>query len=77
MLLLFDGIGRGQGGSPSQYQGGGQSGYTGMAAPLQQAATAQLMYPPYGYARMILKENLMGLFSLFKHKGVKKFIIFA
>ncbi|WZZ16926.1 hypothetical protein YC2023_110015 [Brassica napus] len=42
--------GRGQGGSPSQYQGGGQSGYTGMAAPLQQAATAQLMYPPYGYA---------------------------
>ncbi|RID46673.1 hypothetical protein BRARA_I03319 [Brassica rapa] len=41
--------GRGQGGSPSQYQGGGQSGYTGMAAPLQQAATAQLMYPPYGY----------------------------
>lgn len=42
--------GRGQGGSPSQYQGGGQSGYTGMAAPLQQAATAQLMYPPYGYS---------------------------
>ncbi|KAG2303599.1 hypothetical protein Bca52824_032250 [Brassica carinata] len=41
--------GSGQGGSPSQYQGGGQSGYTGMAAPLQQAATAQLMYPPYGY----------------------------
>ncbi|KAJ0257607.1 RRM domain-containing protein [Hirschfeldia incana] len=41
--------GRGQGGSPSQYQGGGQSGYTGMAAPQQQAATAQLIYPPYGY----------------------------
>ncbi|XP_010498704.1 PREDICTED: probable RNA-binding protein ARP1 [Camelina sativa] len=40
--------GRGQGGSPGQYQGGGQSGYTGMAAPLQQAATAQLMYPSYG-----------------------------
>ncbi|XP_010459986.1 PREDICTED: RNA-binding protein 24-like [Camelina sativa] len=41
--------GRGQGGSPGQYQGGGQSDYTGMAAPLQQAATAQLMYPSYGY----------------------------
>ncbi|ESQ34561.1 hypothetical protein EUTSA_v10008357mg [Eutrema salsugineum] len=41
--------GRGQGGSPSQYHGGGQSSYTGMAAPLQQAATAQLMYPSYGY----------------------------
>uniref|UniRef100_A0A1J3DP60 RNA-binding protein 24-B n=1 Tax=Noccaea caerulescens TaxID=107243 RepID=A0A1J3DP60_NOCCA len=41
--------GQGQGGSPSQYQGGGQLGYTGMAAPLQQAATGQLMYPQYGY----------------------------
>ncbi|KAL1225796.1 putative RNA-binding protein ARP1 [Cardamine amara subsp. amara] len=41
--------GRGQGGSPNQYQGLGQSGYTGMAAPMQQTATAQLMYPPYGY----------------------------
>ncbi|KAL9307004.1 putative RNA recognition motif domain, nucleotide-binding alpha-beta plait domain superfamily [Arabidopsis thaliana] len=40
--------GRGQGGSPSQYQGGGQSSYTGMAAPVQ-AAAAQLMYPSYGY----------------------------
>ncbi|KFK44330.1 hypothetical protein AALP_AA1G244200 [Arabis alpina] len=41
--------GRGHGGSPSQYHGGGQSGYTGMASPMQQAATAQLMYPSYGY----------------------------
>ncbi|CAN6873690.1 unnamed protein product [Brassica oleracea] len=41
--------GSGQGGSPSQYQGGGQSGYSGMPGSLQQAATAQLMYPSYGY----------------------------
>ncbi|CAH8351797.1 unnamed protein product [Eruca vesicaria subsp. sativa] len=41
--------GRGRGGSPSQYQGGGQSGYSGMAGQLPQAATAQLMYPSYGY----------------------------
>ncbi|KAJ0237421.1 RRM domain-containing protein [Hirschfeldia incana] len=41
--------GRGQGGSSSQYQGGGQSGYSGMAGPMQQASTAQIMYPSYGY----------------------------
>ncbi|CAN8291915.1 unnamed protein product [Cochlearia groenlandica] len=43
--------GRGQGGSPSQYHGGGQSVYTGMAAvPPQHAGTGQLMYPTsYGY----------------------------
>ncbi|CAN8233953.1 unnamed protein product [Cochlearia groenlandica] len=42
--------GRGQAGSPSQYQSGGPSAYTGMAAPLSPAASAhQLMYPPYGY----------------------------
>ncbi|XP_010535422.1 PREDICTED: RNA-binding protein 24 [Tarenaya hassleriana] len=41
--------GRGQGGSPSQYHGGGTSGYAGMAAPLPPAAAAQLMYPSYGY----------------------------
>ncbi|KAJ0237422.1 RRM domain-containing protein [Hirschfeldia incana] len=41
--------GRGQGGSSSQYQGGGQSGYSGMAGPMQQASTAQIMYPSYGH----------------------------
>uniref|UniRef100_A0A1J3J3E3 RNA-binding protein 24-B n=1 Tax=Noccaea caerulescens TaxID=107243 RepID=A0A1J3J3E3_NOCCA len=42
--------GRGQTGSPSQYQSGGPSAYTGMAAPLPPAAAAhQLMYPSYGY----------------------------
>ncbi|EOA35542.1 hypothetical protein CARUB_v10020748mg [Capsella rubella] len=41
--------GRGQTGSPSQYQSGGPSAYTGMAAPLPPAAAGQLMYPSYGY----------------------------
>ncbi|CAH8356181.1 unnamed protein product [Eruca vesicaria subsp. sativa] len=42
--------GRGQTGSPSHYQSGGPSAYTGMAAPLPPAAAAhQLMYPSYGY----------------------------
>ncbi|KAJ0256602.1 RRM domain-containing protein [Hirschfeldia incana] len=42
--------GRGQTGSPSQYQSGGPSAYTGMASPLPPAAaTHQLMYPSYGY----------------------------
>ncbi|KAG7590557.1 RNA recognition motif domain [Arabidopsis suecica] len=41
--------GRGQTGSPSQYQSGGPSGYTGMASPLPPAAAPQLMYPSYGY----------------------------
>ncbi|CAN7086016.1 unnamed protein product [Brassica oleracea var. botrytis] len=42
--------GRGQKGSPSQYQSGGPSAYTGMAAPLPPASAAhQLMYPSYGY----------------------------
>ncbi|WZZ72476.1 hypothetical protein YC2023_083846 [Brassica napus] len=49
--------GRGQGGSPSQYQGGGQSGYSGMPGSLQQAATAQLMYPSYGSARPTSQQN--------------------
>ncbi|XP_010416805.1 PREDICTED: RNA-binding protein 24-like isoform X2 [Camelina sativa] len=41
--------GRGQTGSPSQYQSGAPSAYTGMAAPLPPAAAGQLMYPSYGY----------------------------
>ncbi|CAH2067803.1 unnamed protein product [Thlaspi arvense] len=41
--------GRGQTGSPSQYQSGGPSAYTGMAAQLPPAAAAQLLYPSYGY----------------------------
>ncbi|KAL1204207.1 putative RNA-binding protein ARP1 [Cardamine amara subsp. amara] len=41
--------GRGQTGSPSQYQSGGPSTYAGMAAPMPPAAAAQLMYPSYGY----------------------------
>ncbi|CAN7052751.1 unnamed protein product [Brassica rapa subsp. trilocularis] len=42
--------GRGQTGSPSPYQSGGPSAYTGMAAPLPPASAAhQLMYPSYGY----------------------------
>ncbi|CAD5313453.1 unnamed protein product [Arabidopsis thaliana] len=56
--------GRGQGGSPSQYQGGGQSSYTGMAAPVQQAAAAQLMYPSYGYTYNSEYGLLLHLMSL-------------
>ncbi|KAG2324434.1 hypothetical protein Bca4012_038946 [Brassica carinata] len=42
--------GRGQTGTPSQYQSGGPLAYTGMAAPLPPATAAhQLMYPSYGY----------------------------
>ncbi|KAG2252760.1 hypothetical protein Bca52824_082896 [Brassica carinata] len=47
--LLSSTEGRGQKGSPSQYQSGGPSAYTGMAAPLPPASAAhQLMYPSYG-----------------------------
>ncbi|VVA95720.1 unnamed protein product [Arabis nemorensis] len=41
--------GRGQAGSPNQYQSGGPSAYTGLAAPLPPTAATQLMYPSYGY----------------------------